>query len=84
MTEDEAAGTGDAAPRDDRATTPADRGGPASWRFGSQAWPFQRHSLSGETAAFHCMPSHHQKPSGENMVCGRGGGPAVGGSAPIS
>jgi len=30
MTEDEAAGTGEAAPRDDRATTPADRGGQAS------------------------------------------------------
>src|SRR5207248_8261702 len=51
------------------APPPARRGGGASCLFGSHACPFHRHILSGETAAFHCAPSHHQKPSGDNMVC---------------
>src|SRR6266705_7049199 len=60
------------------------RAGAAAPRFGSQVWPFHRHNRSAETAAFHCEPSHHQKPSGENMVSWCGGGIWPGGSAPIS
>ena len=41
---------------------------------GTHVWPFHRHSRSGETAGFHDAPSHHQKPSSENLVLGAAGG----------
>ena len=52
------------------APPPARAGGAV--RYGSQAWPFQRHRPSAEIADRHWPPSHHQKPSGVKVVGGLG------------
>src|SRR5690242_7722354 len=48
--------------------------GPPEWVAGTQVWPFQRHRRSGDIAGFHEAPSHHQKPSSENLVWMGAGG----------
>ncbi len=60
---------------------PVGAAGPPASVAGSQAWPFQRHRRSGDTAGFHEAPSHHQKPSSENLAWLGAGGCCIIGTA---